>query len=150
MSALSDRSGMTLLELMIVITLIGIVATFVISSGQRTSAAFEVIEEARKAHSEMARMRARAVAEATRFRIELTGAELSFSREEGGSFKTYRSIVFPGETTVQFNGGTSGSITFNRLGRVDSPATLTFSDGGHEHIVRVFASGMTRWEGRSL
>lgn len=146
----SDQSGMTLLEMMIVITLLGIVATIVIPSGLRSSRSFEVVEEARKVHSEIAMMRARAVAEATPFRFALGSNEISFSREESGTFKTYRSIAFPDEMTVRFNGGTSGSTTFNRLGRVDSPAVITFSDGGREHTVRILASGLSRWEGRTL
>lgn len=149
-TSIASEAGVTLLEMMIVVTLLAILATIVIPSGYRSSRSYEVVEEARKVHSEIARMRARAVAEATRFRVELADNELTFSREESGSFQTYRSIPFPGETTVRFNGGASGSMTFNRLGRVDNPATFTFGDEDREHTVRILASGMSRWEGRSL
>lgn len=146
---------MTLMELMIVLAMIAIVAAIAIPAVGSSSGSYEAVEQARRAHSEMARLRARAVAERVNFRVELAGGEvIRYAREDSpGVYTVYRADTLDYGTTATLDGATGGTITFRPSGRLDDTGgmsstglALTFTDGGHQQTVRVLPSGMARWE----
>ncbi|MDX1748634.1 MAG: type II secretion system protein [Halobacteriales archaeon] len=60
---MTHRNGFTLLEMLIVLTLIGILASVAIPAIADRSQSFEVVEQARRINSEVSKLRGRAVAE---------------------------------------------------------------------------------------
>lgn len=147
----SPRGGFTLLEMMITITIIGLVSAIVIPSISSQSKAYDMVEQSRRIYSEIAKLRARAVAEQRDYQVQLTGGKTFTIRRDdgGGGWETVSTPETLGDTaTATLNDAQSGTITFYPSGRVDAAGTIVIQDDVRENTVRVLASGMTRWETR--
>lgn len=143
----SNRDGFTLIETLIVLTLVGILASVVIPAMANRSKSFDVVEQARRIHTEVSKLRSRAVAEHREFELSLSGGE-TFEvarKEDDGSRTTIRTSTLEGGSAT-LNGASSGTLTFYPSGRVDVLGDIRFFGSERTHKIRVLASGMTRWE----
>lgn len=143
-----DRHGFTLLEMLIVLTLIGILGSVVIPSVANRSKSFDVAEQARRVHTEVSKLRGRAVAEQREFELSLSGGKtFAIKRKNDDATKTtIRTTTLDGGGNATLNGSTSGTLTFYPSGRVDTLGEIRFFGSERTHKIRVLASGMTRWE----
>lgn len=142
-----NRNGFTLLEILIVLTMIGILASVAIPSIADRSKSFDVSEQARRIHTEVSKLRGRAVAEQREFELSLSDGEaFTIARKVSGGGKTevWSNTLQRGSATL--NGDPSGTITFYPTGRVDAVADIRFFGSDRTHVIRVLASGMTRWD----
>lgn len=139
------RAGFTLLELLVAITLIGIVMMIAVPRVASTTMAHEVMEEARLVHERLAMARTQAIAEQTDYRVRVSGGKtVSVERLDGGVW----SAVFvsdPYAADIEVGGSADGSIVMYARGMVDTPKTFRLEREGHVAIVRVLASGLVQW-----
>jgi prepilin-type N-terminal cleavage/methylation domain-containing protein len=156
----SDVRGFSMLEIMVVVTLIGITAATVIPSVARRTRPFDMAAEARQIHTEISRLRAKSIAEQREYEVVVDGgstvairhaAERSLGAQglEGDATDdagrvTDRTSDFASYATVEFNGEEDGTVTFYPTGRVNGTGDLVITDGSRRVIVRILASGMTR------
>jgi prepilin-type N-terminal cleavage/methylation domain-containing protein len=152
----NDRRGFTLVETLVALALVGILATVVIPRIFPQTQPFEIAEQARRIHTKMARLRARAIAEQCEYQLQLaSGDDFQFKRRcfdpmTGALATAWTNLTAERERltegTARFNGATTGAITFRPTGQVDTAGTIVIGNDTSEHTVRVLASGMTRWE----
>ncbi len=143
----SHSGGFTLLEMLIVLTLIGILGSVVIPSVANRSKSFDVTEQARRIHTEVSKLRGRAVAERREFELSLSGGKTFTIKRtnDDGTKTTIRTNTLEGGGAT-LNGSNSGTLTFYPSGRVDALGDIRFFGSERTHKIRVLASGMTRWE----
>jgi type IV fimbrial biogenesis protein FimT len=138
--------GFTLLELMILLTIVGIVAAVAIPSIASRTRPFDIAESSRRLNAEIGRLRARAVAEGQAYELVVDGGStISIEHGTGDDRVVERTETMPEGASASLNDAASGSITFYPTGRVSGAGNLVISDGTSRHTVRVLASGMTRW-----
>jgi type IV fimbrial biogenesis protein FimT/type IV fimbrial biogenesis protein FimU len=144
----SGRRGLTFVELLIVLALLGILAAVALPSFGVGARSHRVVRQAREVHGVLAQARARAVAERRphRFRIQEDGRFRLEARDDAGTW-TPVLISLPFQETVAVVGGTGGTVTFEPDGRAEAPATVTVGDPPSRHKIRVLAGGLIRWEG---
>lgn len=138
--------GVSLLEILIVVTLVAILAAIAIPRVAGTSDPYEAVEQARKIHSVMARARAAAIAEQRPYRFVLSSGgvwQVDVETAPGTWVATADSAT--SSATVMLDGASSGTITFLPRGRVDDTHTITVDVDGHVQTMRIFASGLVRW-----
>lgn len=143
--------GVTLLELLLLLTLVGILAAVSAPSIVRSFSAQSIDHEARKIHSWLAYARANAIAQQRdyRFALEDDGSYEIQSASGGAWVRDAGSAI--GETiSITIGNESAGAIVFHPHGRVDSAATIVIDDGAHERTIHVLASGLVRWESASL
>ena len=145
---LRSALGFTLLEVMIVLTVLGIVASVVIPSIASRQEPFAAAEQARRIHTEVSRLRAKAIAEQREYTLAVaeSGASVRVRHVGDGETVIDRDETMAEGATATLNGSTSGTITFYPNGRVSETGVLEIEDGSRVHTVRILASGMTRWE----
>lgn len=137
--------GFTLLELMVILTIIGILAAVVIPSIASRTQPFEIAEQSRRLHTEVSKLRARSVAEHKQFDLVVEGGnQVRIEQGTGDDRVVLRTETMPDGAGVELNGASSGTITFYPTGRVSGAGNLVIEDGVSRHTVRVLASGMTR------
>jgi hypothetical protein len=112
-----------------------------------SSRTHRVVEKARRVHAQMAKLRARAVAEQRDYQVQLIDGQVieiaQVSRVE--NVAADRVEDFGTDATATLNGDPNATITFSRTGRVNQGGTMVI-DGGHsEHQIEIFATGMVRW-----
>ncbi len=141
--------GFGLLELLVVLVLLGAAAA-VTYYGLGGPHRYSLVSVARQVHAEVATARARAIAEAVDYRIELRGgSRLYVSRRRGAGWELVgRPTELARHATVSIDGSSSGSIGFLRHGRPDRPHTVVVRDSREHRTLRVMASGLIRWENR--
>jgi prepilin-type N-terminal cleavage/methylation domain-containing protein len=138
--------GVTLLEILIVVTLVAILAAIAIPRVAGTSDPYEAVEQARKIHSVMARARAAAIAEQRPYRFVLSsGGVWQVDIETAPGTWTATADSATSSATVMLDGASSGTITFYPRGRVDDTHTITVTVDGHVQTMRILASGLVRW-----
>jgi prepilin-type N-terminal cleavage/methylation domain-containing protein len=141
-----SRRGVTLIEVLIVMTLVGILAAIALPRVAGSSDPYSAVDEARKIHAVLAEARARAVATQLQQRFVLANGGVWKIEEEtspGTWTETGDSATAAG--TVTIDGASSGTVLFYPRGRVDAARTIRVSVDGHKQSIRLLASGMVRW-----
>ncbi|HKY61332.1 MAG TPA: GspH/FimT family pseudopilin [Gemmatimonadota bacterium] len=144
----SGRRGLTFVELLLVLVLLGILAAVALPTFGTGARSHSVVRQAREVHGALAQARTRAVAERRphRFRIQEDGRFRLEARDDAGTW-TPILISLPVAEPVAVVGGTGATVTFEPDGRAAAPATVTVGDPPSRHRIRVLAGGLLRWEG---
>lgn len=144
----SGRRGLTFVELLLVLVLLGILAAVALPSFGAGGRSHRVVRQAREVHSALAQARTRAVAERRpqRFRVLEDGRYRLEARDDAGTWTAFQTSL-PPEAPLLVVGGSGGTIAFQPDGRVETPATVTVGDPPSRHEIRVLAGGLVRWEG---
>ncbi len=148
--ALAAR-GMTLLEVMLVLTLLGILVTLALPSLGGGTGSHRVVREAREVHAALARTRARAIAEQRphRFLLLADGRYRLQFRNDATGWTTYQTSLAPTDP-IRLVGGSGGNkVVFEPDGRVRAPATVQVGETPHRHEIHILAGGLVRWSGPS-
>lgn len=144
----SGRRGLTFVELLLVLVLLGILAALALPSFGAGARSHRVVRQAREVHGALVQARARAVAERRpqRFRILEDGRFRLEALDDSGTWTAFQTSL-PPDLPLGVVGGSGGTIAFEPDGRVEVPATVTVGDPPARHEIRVLAGGLVRWEG---
>lgn len=144
----SGRRGLTFIELLLVLVLLGILAAIALPSLGVGARSHRVVRQAREVHGALAQARAHAVAERRpqRFRVLADGRFRLEARDDAGTWIAFLTSLPTGEP-VTVVGGTGGTVTFEPDGRVEAPATVTVGNPPSRHEIRILAGGLLRWKG---
>ena len=147
-SVTRSRRGISLIEVLMVMVLVGILAAVAIPRVAGTSDPYAAVDEARRIHAAMANARARAIATQLPHRFVLaSGAVWKVEQEDPVTAGTWVATADSGtsDASVTMGGVGSGTILYYPRGRVDAPKTIVVSVDGHEQSIDVLASGLVRW-----
>lgn len=143
-----SRRGISLIEVLMVMVLVGILAAVAIPRVAGTSDPYAAVDEARRIHAAMANARARAIATQLPHRFVLaSGAVWKVEQEDPVTAGTWVATADSGtsDASVTMGGVGSGTILYYPRGRVDAPKTIVVSVDGHDQSIDVLASGLVRW-----
>ncbi|HEY7473091.1 MAG TPA: type II secretion system protein [Gemmatimonadota bacterium] len=145
-SVTRSRRGVTLIEVMIVMLLVGLLAAVAIPHVAGSSDSYTAVAEARKIHAAMANARARAIATQRQYRFVLASGGVWKVQEENPP-GTWNATADSGTAAavVTMEGASSGTVVYYTRGRVDAPKTIQVSVDGHTQTIVVLASGLVRW-----
>lgn len=145
-SAARSRRGVTLLEVLIVMVLVGILAAIAIPRVAGSSDPYAAVDEARRIHAAMANARARAIATQRQHRFVLASGGV-WKVDEENPLGTWVASADSGTAngTVTMDGASSGTVMYYPRGRVDAPKTIQVVVDGHTQSIDVLASGLVRW-----
>lgn len=143
----ASDAGLSLVEVLLVLGLIGVLATLAVPT-MTGNGAHRVVRQARAVHSALVEARGRAIAERRDYRFAVDGQgryRLQFWEDDAWTDRG--EAVAPAEgITLSVGGAATGSIVFEPHGRTADPGAVEIADGLHTQRVRVLPSGMVRWE----
>lgn len=147
-----SEEGMTLLEILVVLAMIGIFALVAIPAVSDALQPHKVVEQARRVHAQLGLARARAMAEQKEYRFRVSGGDeyrLEYSEPGADDWTTYGGVkaVDGNGVTVAIDGAGTGEVVFKPTGRAGAPVTVRVEDAGRWHEIDVQASGMASWSG---
>ena len=142
LSAASGRHGLTFVELLLVLVLLGILVTLALPGFGTGARSHRVVRQAREVHAVLAQAERRR----QRFRVEQDGRLHLEALNDIGTWEPVLTSL-PADAPVTVVGGTGGAIVFEPDGRVQAPATVRVGAPPSRHEVRVLAGGLLRWEG---
>lgn len=147
-SVTRSRRGISLIEALIVMVLVGILAAVAIPRVAGSSDPYAAVDEARRIHAAMANARGRAIATQLPHRFVLaSGGVWKVEQENPATPGTWIATADSGtsDATVTMGGAGSGTILYYPRGRVDAPKTIEVSVDGHSQTIDILASGLVRW-----
>ena len=145
-SVTRSRRGISLIEALIVMVLVGILAAVAIPRVAGSSDPYAAVDEARRIHAAMANARARAIATQRQFRFVLaSGGVWKVEEENPPGTWTVTADSGTADATVTMGGSSSGTVVYYPRGRVDAPKTIAVTVDGHSQSIDVLASGLVRW-----
>lgn len=145
-STCRSTRGLTLIEMLIILMLVGILAAIAIPRVAGTSDPYEAVDQARRIHAALARARAAGIAEQRSYRFVLSsGGVWRVDVETSPGTWTATSDSATATATVTLDGASSGTITFYPRGRVDDTHTIAVRVDGHAQTMQILASGLVRW-----
>lgn len=145
-SVTRSRRGISLIEALIVMVLVGILAAVAIPRVAGSSDPYAAVDEARRIHAAMANARARAIATQRQYRFVLASGGV-WKVEEENPPGTWTATADSGtaDANVTMGGSSSGTVVYYPRGRVDAPKTIAVTVDGHSQSIDVLASGLVRW-----
>ncbi|HET6343036.1 MAG TPA: GspH/FimT family pseudopilin [Gemmatimonadota bacterium] len=148
LSGVFGRRGVTFVELLLVLVLLGILAALALPSFGAGARSHRIVRQAREIHGALAQARARAVAERRpqRFRIQDDGRFRMEALDDAGTWIPYLTSL-PVDEPLAVVGGSGGTVTFEPDGRVEAPASVTVGNPPSRHEIRILAGGLLRWQG---
>lgn len=144
-SVTRSRRGITLIETLIVMVLVGVLAAIAIPRVAGSSDPYAAVEEARKIHAAMANARARAIATQRLHRFVLASGGVWRVQEDISGTWTATPDSGVADGTLTMEGASSGTVVYYPRGRVDAPKTIEVTVEGHAQTIDVLASGLVRW-----
>ncbi|MGH7562853.1 MAG: GspH/FimT family pseudopilin [Gemmatimonadota bacterium] len=147
----SASDGLTLLELLLVLTFLGVLVTIALPSLSGGTSSHRVVRQAREVHAALAQTRARAVAEQRphRFLLLADGRYRLQFRNDATGWTTYLTSLPPTDP-IRVIGGSAGKVVvFEPDGRVEEPATVQVGEPPRRHEIHILAGGLVRWSGPS-
>jgi prepilin-type N-terminal cleavage/methylation domain-containing protein len=142
-----SHRGITLMEVLIVMTLVGILAAVAIPRVKGSSDPYQAVDDARRLHAAMATARASAIATQRYYRMVLSSGGKWKIESQDPATLAWSATPDSGQSsgTVTMNNSPSGTIVFYPRGRVDNARVLRVNVNGHQQEMRILASGVVRW-----
>ena len=144
-------NGLTFLEVLIVLAVLGLLATIALPSIGGGARSHRVVRQAREVHAALAQARARALAEqrTQRFQLLADGRYRLQSQSQASGWSTYLTSAAPSAPISLIGGSGDDTLVFGPDGRVDAPATILVGEPPKVHEIRILAGGLVQWHGPS-